>query len=198
MIIYSLPFFAAFLGWFTNFLAVKMLFHPRKPVNLFFFELQGVFPKRQGAIAEKLGKMVVEELFSTKDLKEKINTPENMDHIYDTIELKIEEYLTNTFPGKFPIISMVLSEKMKNNIKDELMTEIERITPNVIDNYFNQLESKLDIEEIVRTKVAALSSEKLEGLINSIISKEFRFIEIVGAIIGFMIGCVQILLMQFA
>lgn len=198
MIIYSLPFFAAFLGWFTNFLAVKMLFHPRKPINLFFFELQGVFPKRQAVIAEKLGKMVVEELFSAEDLKNRINTPENMDNIYNTIENKIDDYLTHAFPHKFPIISMVLSERMKNNIKDELLNEIERITPNVIDNYFNQLESKLDIEEIVRTKVSSLSSERLEGLINAIISKEFRFIEIVGAIIGFMIGCVQILLMQFA
>ncbi len=197
MIVYSLPFFAAFLGWFTNFLAVKMLFHPRKPVNLFFFELQGIFPKRQGVIAEKLGKMVVEELFSADDLKKKLNTPENMDNIYTTIEHKIDEYLTHSFPNKFPIISMVLSVKMKNNIKDELLNEIERITPNVIDNYFDQLESQLDIEDIVRTKVSALSSERLEGLINSIISKEFRFIEIVGAVIGFLIGCVQIGLMQF-
>ncbi len=197
MVIYTLPFFAALLGWFTNFLAVKMLFHPRKPINLYFFELQGVFPKRQALIAEKLGKMVVEELFSAKDLKQKLHTPENMNSIFSTIEVKIEEYLNNTFPQKFPLISRFLSEKMKNSIKDELLSEIEKVTPSVIDDYFDKLESKLDIEAIVRTKVAALSSEKLENLINSIISKEFRFIEIVGAVIGFLIGCFQILLMQF-
>lgn len=198
MIIYSLPIFAAVLGWFTNYLAVKMLFHPRKPVNLYFFELQGVFPKRQVFIAEKLGKMVVEELFSAKDLRDKIQTPENMRGIYSTIEEKIDEYLHHRFPLKFPLLSKFVSESIKNNIKDELMSEIETVTPEVIDNYFDKLEEKLDIEEMVRTKVAALSSERLENLINSIISKEFRFIEIVGAIIGFLIGCLQLLLMQFA
>lgn len=193
--VYTLPFLAAFLGWFTNYLAVKMLFHPREPINLGFMELQGVFPKRQKVIAQKLGKMVVEELFSAKDLREKIVNPANIDSIMDSLEAKINHYLDVKFPQTFPFISMVMPSKTKLQVKDEMLREVELMTPELIERFVNKMESELDIEAIVSQKVGEMSSERLEGLINSIISKEFRFIEIVGAIIGFMIGCLQIGLM---
>ena len=57
-----MPFIGAGIGWVTNFIAVKMLFHPRKPLRLLFFSVQGVFPKRQQAFAHKLGAIVSDEL----------------------------------------------------------------------------------------------------------------------------------------
>lgn len=197
MMVYTLPIIAALLGWFTNYIAVKMLFHPREPINLYFFELQGVFPKRQAVIAEKLGKMVVDELFSAKDLRDKISNPDSLEKIYDSIEEKVDEYLKDALPNKFPVMSIFIREKTRNSIKEEMLAEVERITPTVINKYLDDMEQQLDIQEIVRSKVAELSPQKLESLINSIISKEFRFIEIIGAVIGFMVGCIQIVLMQF-
>ena len=38
-ILYFLPVIAALIGWMTNFLAVKMLFHPKEPKNIFGFSL---------------------------------------------------------------------------------------------------------------------------------------------------------------
>jgi len=197
MMVYTLPIIAALLGWFTNYIAVKMLFHPREPISLYFFELQGVFPKRQAVIAEKLGKMVVDELFSAKDLRDKISNPDSLEKIYDSIEEKVDDYLRDALPNKFPVMSLFIREKTRNNIKEEMLAEVERITPTVINKYLDDMEQQLDIQEIVRSKVAELSPQKLEGLINSIISKEFRFIEIIGAVIGFLVGCIQIVLMQF-
>ena len=41
-----LPAVGALIGWFTNFVAIRMLFHPRKPVRLFGrVVLQGVLPR---------------------------------------------------------------------------------------------------------------------------------------------------------
>lgn len=195
MIVYALPFLAAFLGWFTNYIAVKMLFHPREPVNLGLFTLQGVFPKRQATIAEKLGKMVVDELFSAADLREKIVNPRNIDSLIDTVEVKVDDYIENQFPETFPMVAMVMPRRTKQKVKEEMLRQVERMTPELIDRFMNKMENELDIEAIVREKVAALSSDRLEGLINSIISKEFRFIEIIGAVIGFLVGCLQIGLM---
>ena len=50
------------------------------------------------------------------------------------------------------------------------------------------------IEETVREKVVSFSSDKLEEILFEILRKEFRFIEIVGAFLGFLIGCAQIAL----
>ena len=47
MLVYTLPFIGALIGWFTNYIAIKMLFHPRDEVRIFFIPIQGVFPRRQ-------------------------------------------------------------------------------------------------------------------------------------------------------
>ena len=71
-LILSIPLISAFIGWFTNWIAIKMLFHPRLPVKVLGLTFQGIFPKRQRQFAEKLGKLVSEELLSFKDIEAKI------------------------------------------------------------------------------------------------------------------------------
>ncbi len=71
ILIYLTPLMTGIIGWFTNWVAVKLLFKPEKPVNLGITTLQGIFPKRQNKLAEKIGKMVALELLTTMILKTK-------------------------------------------------------------------------------------------------------------------------------
>ena len=84
--LFILPLIAAVIGWFTNFIAIKMLFHPKEPVNLGILKLQGIFPKRQALLAQKIGDLVANQLFSLDDIKDKFNTPESRASISTTIE----------------------------------------------------------------------------------------------------------------
>jgi uncharacterized membrane protein YheB (UPF0754 family) len=45
--------------------------------------------------------------------------------------------------------------------------------------------------------VAAFSSDKLEQILYEMMSKEFRFVEIIGGILGFLIGMMQVMLTSF-
>jgi uncharacterized membrane protein YheB (UPF0754 family) len=190
----SLPLIAALIGWFTNWIAIKMLFHPRKPVKILFLTIQGIFPKRQALVAERIGKMVADELFSIKDIKERLNQPGNMEGISESIEAKINDYLNNTFPANHPFMSMLMGRKARTRIKDDFMVEIAEIAPIVVNQYMDNLEADLDIEKIIKDRVALLSPETLEQLLNSILKSEFRFIEIIGAVLGFIIGVIQVLI----
>jgi len=69
--------------------------------------------------------------------------------------------------------------------------------PSLINSQLRLLEEKLDIEAMISTKVNQLSSTKLEEAIWNILSTEFKFIEYVGAILGFTIGLIQVLLAYF-
>jgi uncharacterized membrane protein YheB (UPF0754 family) len=66
-----------------------------------------------------------------------------------------------------------------------------------MDTFAKKLEENVDIEAIVVEKVNNFSIEKLEDIMFSIMKKEFKFIELVGAILGFLIGVIQIALIQF-
>lgn len=189
-----LPIIAAAIGWFTNWIAVKMLFHPRKKIRILFFDIQGIFPKRQYAMAEKIGKMVATELLNVSDFKERINDPKNLTAINQNIEAKVDQYLDETFPNKYPMMSMLLGKKARVKMKKDFLQEVQQVTPVVIDKYMENLEGTFDVEKIVRQKVSLLSPVTLENLIMGILKKEFQFIELIGAVLGFMIGVIQVLL----
>jgi len=193
--IWTLPFIAALVGWFTNYVAVKMLFHPKRPVNILgIYTLQGIFPKNQRQVAEKIGRMVADELLSSEDLKEKLSNPENLLSIKELVEAKIDYYLNVTFPKNYPITAAFVGEKLKTKFKDQVMNEVHDSVPAVIDSYMANIEEKFNVEQIIREKVNQLPPERLEELIMKLLKREFKFIEYIGAVIGFLIGLLQVLM----
>lgn len=196
MLIYTLPFIAAITGWVTNFLAIKMLFHPKKKINLFFFSMQGIFPKRQDLLAERLGKMVSSELFSFKDIKDRFTSTSTALEINKVLDEKLEDFMEVKLKSAVPMFAMFLNKNIKAKIKDMLHLEFQNILPDILNKYSEKLEKDIDIEKIVYQKVSAFSSEKLEQILFSIMKKEFKFIEILGGILGFIIGIIQLLIIQ--
>jgi len=195
--IYTLPFIAALVGWFTNYLAVKMLFYPKEPVNFYLFKVQGIFPKNQKQVAGRIGKMVADELLSSDDIRDRLNNPKNILTIQQMAEAKVDYYLNVTFPKQYPITSAILGSKRKEKFKTEIMTELDTTVPEMVDNYMVHLEDTFDVRKIIEERVAHLPSEKLETLINNLLKKEFRFIEYIGAMVGFIIGWIQVLMVSW-
>ena len=197
MLIYTLPFIGALIGWLTNYIAIKMLFHPKNEVRIFFIPVQGVFPKRQKALARKLGQVVSEELVSAQDvtahLKEKATSKAVLNHI----AMRLEEGISSRLPGAFPILAMLKSSDMADKIKNMLLDQMGSLNEELIDKLSGELEEELDVQKIVEEKVSAFSSDKLEGILFSIMRREFKFVEMVGAVLGFLIGVAQILLLSF-
>lgn len=189
-----IPVISAFIGWVTNWVAIKMLFHPREPRKVLGITFQGIFPKRQQQFAEKLGKLVSAEFLSFEDIEQKISSPENLKKIMPLIENHIDEFLRHRLSNEMPVISMFIGDKTINKLKGALMTEIELLFPQVMKQYAANLKTELDLEHIVIQKVSNFSSDKLEEILYQIMSKEFRFVEIIGAVIGFIIGVVQVLI----
>ena len=189
-----IPLISAFIGWFTNWIAIKMLFHPREPKKILGITFHGIFPKRQRQFAEKLGKLVSEELLSFGDIEEKITNPANIQKLMPLIEGHIDIFLREKLPKQMPIISMFIGDKTINELKTVFTGELETLFPVIMKNYMNSLQEDLDLEKIVVQKVAGFSSDKMELVLNSIMSKEFRFVEIIGGVLGFVIGLVQVLI----
>ena len=189
-----IPFISAFIGWFTNWIAIKMLFHPKEPKKILGITFHGIFPKRQRQFAEKLGTLVSTELISFKEIEEKIVNPENIKKLMPLVELRIDEFLRTKLGEAFPIISMFIGDNTINQLKTIFMKELETIFPELIGSYMKNLESQLDSNKMVTEKVYGFSSDKMEMILNQIMSKEFRFVEIIGGVLGFIIGIFQVIL----
>jgi uncharacterized membrane protein YheB (UPF0754 family) len=185
---------SAFIGWFTNWIAIKMLFHPKEPKKILGITFHGIFPKRQQQFAEKLGKLVSEELLSFKEIEEKIIHPDNLSKMMPLVEGKIDLFLREKLSIVFPMISMFIGQNTISNLKIVFMQELESMFPEIIGSYMKNIESQLDLEKMVTEKVAGFSSDKMETILNQIMSKEFRFVEIIGGVLGLIIGILQVLI----
>ena len=173
-----------------------MLFHPRTPKKILGITFQGIFPKRQQQFAEKLGKLVSSEFLSFNDIEQKISNPDNFKKIMPLIENHFDDFLRNRLSNEMPVISMFIGDKTISKLKESFMKEIETLFPHVMKQYATNLKDELDLEQIVINKVAGFSSDKLEEVLYQIMSKEFRFVEIIGAVIGFIIGLIQVIITQ--
>ncbi len=185
---------STFTGWVTTWIAVKMLFHPRKPIKLPGYTLQGIFPKNQRLIAEKLGQVVGKELLSFDEIEQKVTNPENLQKLKPEIEAHIDSFLNNRLKEVFPMLSMFMGEKTTNQLKEAFLLELENLFPILMKTYMNKLQHDLDLEKIVTEKVAAFSSEKLENILLQITKREFKFLEFIGGFFGLLIGIVQVVI----
>lgn len=192
--VYLLPFIAAFIGWFTNWIAIKMLFHPKEPKNILGLKIQGIFPKGQKEFAQKMGQVVAGELIHFDEIAQQIADPEKLKEVKPFIEQHIEHFLAHKLKEKLPIISMFMGKDTQDKIKEGLLEEIDILLPQLMDQYAQKLSAKIDIEKMVSEKVANFSSDKLEAILVAIMKKEFRFVEIIGGVLGFIIGLLQIFL----
>jgi uncharacterized membrane protein YheB (UPF0754 family) len=192
-----IPLISAFIGWFTNWIAIKMLFHPREPKKILGITLHGIFPKRQRQFAEKLGKLVSEELLSFSDIEQKVTDPANIEKLMPMVDAHIDNFLRVKLAQQMPMISMFIGDKTITELKTVFTAELKELFPVIMKNYMSGLQSQLDLEKIVVRKVAGFSSDKLEQVLTSIMSKEFRFVEIIGGVLGFLIGLLQVLITLF-
>ncbi len=184
---------AAFNGWITTWVAIKMLFHPRRPIHFMGLKLHGIFPKNQRLIAEKLGQVVSKELLSFSEIEEKVTNPDNLQKLRPDIEAHIDNFMRFKLKEVFPMLGMMLGEKTILQFKEAFLVELEALFPVLMKSYMNKLEHDLDLEKIVTEKVIGFSSEKLENILDQITKKEFKFLEIIGGVFGFLIGLIQVL-----
>ena len=94
----------------------------------------------------------------------------------------------------FPMLSMFLSDEMIEKVTNLFKGELEDFLQASAQGLAAKMEESVDVKSLVKDKVKAFSSNKIEKLLSSFMEQEFRFIEKIGAVLGFFIGCIQVLI----
>src|SRR5678815_670239 len=136
--------------------------------------------------------MISAEFFYFDDIQEKITSPVNLQKLMPMIEAHVDNFLRNKLSDEMPFLSLFIGDRTIKSLKKIFMQELETLFPQIMKSYARHLQEELDLEKIVTEKVSAFSTDKLEDILYQIMSKEFRFVEILGGVIGFIIGIVQV------
>ena len=187
-------FISATIGWITNWVAIKMLFRPHKEINFGLFKIQGLIPKRRAEIGSGIANIIQNELISVKDVISNIDREEFSKRLDSSIDKVLEKNLKAKVKEKFPVLQMFFTDRMakdvSNTIKDIIMENQEKI----FEIFSNYVEENINFEVIISDKISNFSLDKLEEIITLLAKKELKHIEVIGAILGMLIGAVQYLI----
>ncbi|MBO3062147.1 DUF445 domain-containing protein [Mammaliicoccus fleurettii] len=188
--IISMMVIGAIIGGFTNFIAIKMLFHPYHEKRLFGYKLPftpGLIPKRRNELSEKVGEMVTKHLLTPEVFKEKLVNPSTQHVLEDTIKvqfdtLKKKKYTIQHFVDR---IDYPVEEKINNTLNTTIQQKVdkyyethknEQLQSLIPVEIFEQLSQQVNrVTPEILTKIDEyLSSEKGEQDIHSMVEEFFE------------------------
>lgn len=178
------------IGWVTNILAIKMLFRPIKPITipLTNIKIQGLIPKRRNEIALSIGEAVESELIQINDIIEKLVTSQNKTEVIHSIKRRVLMAVDLKIPSLIP---SAIKLKLLEYIGEQIDVEAEDILERTIDDLTTKAVEKVKIGQMVAEKIDEFELEKIEEMILKLSSRELKYIEILGGVLGAVIGLLQ-------
>ena len=177
------------IGYLTNVVAIKLIFRPINPIKIpiFNIEIVGMIPKRKSEIAKNIGEIISDQFLSIDEIIDGIITDEDKDNITNYIKLKIKLILDE----KMTLIPGTIKSLVQNYISDIIEDEIKSSIDELSEEIIIKANNRINIKEMVETKINELDLYELEEIILTIVKKELRHIEVLGLILGFLIGIIQ-------
>jgi uncharacterized membrane protein YheB (UPF0754 family) len=189
----AFPLVGAAIGWTTNFLAIKMLFHPRKPLGPRGMQIQGLLPRRRRDLAEKIGATVADDILSSREISSLLGKIHWRQEVEGIVHALISGDLVPRAMQKLPGMELVLHQ-----IQERLTERILKALDEHRDAIVSRFHDELDIREMVVEKIVGLDLDDLEGLVFRLVSRELRHIELVGGFLGLLVGAAQSLIFYFS
>jgi len=188
-----LPAVAALIGWGTNVIAIRMLFWPREPIKILGWEFLGVLPKRKVDLAKSIAEVLNDEILPMEELLQAANTP--------AVRRKVARLVTDGIAER---LRRFVPRFILDHTEDRLRSHVEDLVAGELETMFNQLGSELSREmqqsnllgQLVEDKINSFDLLQLEALVLRVTKHELRYIELFGAVLGLIIGVVQVLILK--
>ena len=177
------PLIGAVIGYCTNYIAVKMLFYPKKEIKIWGHKLPftpGAIPKGKPRLAKAIGNIVANTLLTEEDLKKKILSDETENAVVEKI---MDGLSTNLHTS----INRICPEEEYTNVKEKVTN---LLTDQILESVQNMNLEHIIVEEAgkaVKSKTKGtmlemfLSDEMLNSLIQPVGGEIVNYIQVSGA-----------------
>jgi len=184
------------IGWITNVLAIKMLFRPLKPIKipLTNLKIQGLIPKNRSEIARSIGDAVENELLNINEIIDSLVTTDNKSEVIQSIKRRVLSAVDLKIPSLIP---SAIKHKLLDYVGEQIDVESEDIIDRTVNDLKSKATEKINIGQLVADKIDEFELGKIEEMILKLSSKELKYIEIMGGVLGAAIGLFQGIIVMF-
>ena len=187
-----IPLATGFVGWITNWAAVKMIFHPHHFVGMGPVGWQSIVTRHAHKFATGIAQMALENLLTTAELVERIDPKE------------VEKRLAARFDEVAETLCQAVVDKVRKGAWDSLPPHVKTMvvaqwkvrshafTGEIVDTLRAQAHQFIDLHGLIYDALSGANADTLVRLTKRIGHREFKFIEYYGGVFGLLIGLVQV------
>lgn len=188
---WMLPTFGLIVGYATNWLALKLIFFPIKPIKLTpKYEFQGMFIKRQYDVAAEYSRIIATRILTTERIFDYILRGPNPQRFHTIVKKYTDAAIDGLKPENSEWMNLFVESKLKV-IKNIVFFRFKEEFPLVIRSFFWYADSVVQIEKTLREKMSALTEIEFVEFLRPVFKEDEMKLILVGAFLGFLAGLAQ-------
>lgn len=184
------PLVTAFIGYVTNFAAVKMIFLPEEFVGVWKIGWQGVLPSKAETFANDVAG-TVGDVISPAELVERIDPAELETLLSGRLDDELPGVLREAAEMLAPGVWDQMAPEAQQMVAEQIKTEGRQVTQEIFDDLRGISHEILDLEALVFDLLSGPNVRRLTRLFQEIGGKELKAIVRFGGYFGFIIGVFQ-------
>ncbi len=192
-----MPIFGLFTGWFTDWLALKMVFNPKYPTKYMgFFEWQGLFLKHRSAVSAEYGRLIASEIVTPHNILDAILRGPLSDRLFTMVQKQVQKVIDEQAGVVKPIVVFAVGSGKYQEMKRLVAQEIMKILPDTLKHVEGYAKDAMDLENMLASKMTELTIEEFEGLLHPAFQQDEWILIAVGAALGGLVGELQVIVME--
>ncbi|MBF0101050.1 MAG: DUF445 domain-containing protein [Desulfobacterales bacterium] len=191
-----MPFFGLFTGWFTDWLALKMIFNPKHPKTYFgIFKWHGLFLKRRKEVAADYGSLIAQEILTPSTIMNAVLTGPLSDNLFFMIQHHVKKAIDEQSGLLKPLVVLTVGSTTYQEMKKVVAQRMMDFLPKTLKHMEKYAEDAMDIRNTLSTKMAEMTEEEFESLLRPAFQQDEWILIAVGAVLGFLVGEFQVFFM---
>jgi len=198
--VWVMPLFGGFTGWFTDWLALKMIFNPKMPTRyLGLFEWQGLFLKRRMEVSKEYGRLIAAEIVTPKNIIDAVLRGPLSDRLFGMVQKQVQRVVDEQAGVAKPLVVFAVGSSKYQEMKKMVSQEIMKRLPDTMKHVEKYAGEAMDLENLLATKMQTLTVEEFENLLHPAFEQDEWILIAVGAVLGFLVGELQVhVMLHFA
>jgi len=188
-----LPVSGALVGYMTNFIAIKAIFNPVNEYKVGPFRIQGLFIKRQDESVDKYASIVAKEVLTVGNIARHLLYGPKSDRTRKMIRDSLRPEIDRSVGAAQPIVRATTGDESYEAMREALATEpIEYGYELLKDPEFNR-ERSIRMKELIAKEMKKLPPEEYVLMLRPAFEEDEWLLIAVGAVLGFVAGWIQLL-----
>lgn len=189
-----MPAFGAFTGLATDWLALQMIFRPIRPTRyLGLVRWQGLFHKRRAEVSRDYGELIATEILTPSNIIEGVLEGPNVDKLFALVGREVQHALDSQIGLAKPLVVLAVGGREYQNLKRDIAAStIDHVRAMSTEVEEFALEAVTDVRNMIVEKMSELTDEEYEGLLRPAFKQDEWKIVLIGALLGFLVGELQV------